>query len=241
MASSKSYSRLPASEEDTFDLPRENPPVSRCQRIFYITAFALSMTIMLGLGYLVGSWHERNMRRTQIGIPSTEPVGGLHYYMHFNGSFPQRSNPESDTLWDSLFPEKRGFILHPQVAPNVAGIAVFHELHCLNILRVAYFASLDGIIEEMGAESQDANHRTSRHHIRHCFEYLRQSLICLADANLEDMNYTTRGISGWQTERTCRDFEGLKSWAGEWGITREEALHNWDLQVQFSNETAFGR
>jgi hypothetical protein len=84
----------------------------------------------------------------------------------------------------------------------------------------------------MGAESQDQNHRTSHHHIRHCFEYIRQSLICLADSNLETMNYTTRGVSGWKTERTCRNFEGLRQWADQWGISREEALSNFDLQLK---------
>jgi hypothetical protein len=59
------------------------------------------------------------------------PSGDLHYYMRFNGSYPQRSSVESDALWDSLFPEKKGFVQHPELAPNVANIAVFHELHCL--------------------------------------------------------------------------------------------------------------
>ncbi|EED16327.1 conserved hypothetical protein [Talaromyces stipitatus ATCC 10500] len=134
--------------------------------------------------------------------------------------------------------EKKGFVKHPKLAPNVAGIAVFHELHCLNILRMAFFASVDGLLEEMGAESEEMNHRTSHHHIRHCFEYLRQSLICLADSNLESMNYTTRGVSGWQTERTCRDFERLKSWADDWGISKEDALHNWDSQGHFDGDSS---
>jgi hypothetical protein len=51
--------------------------------------------------------------------------------MQFNKTFPQRPNDESDSAWASLFPEKLGFVQHPELAPNVAGIAVFHELHCL--------------------------------------------------------------------------------------------------------------
>jgi hypothetical protein len=102
------------------------------------------------------------------------------------------------------------------------------------MLRQAFWASVDGKLVEMGDESREKNHRTSHHHVRHCFEYLRQSLICLADSNLEMMNYTARGISGWQTERTCRNFEELTDWANEWGITREEALHNHDLAVNFA-------
>ena len=104
------------------------------------------------------------------------------------------------------------------------------------MLREAFWASVDGNLVEMGDESREKNHRTSHHHVRHCFEYLRQSLICLADSNLEMMNYTARGISGWQTERTCRDYDGLVDWADEWGVTRDEALHNHDLAVNFANE-----
>jgi len=105
------------------------------------------------------------------------------------------------------------------------------------MLRQAFWASVDGKLEEMGDESREKNHRTSHHHVRHCFEYLRQSLICLADSNLEMMNYTARGISGWQTERTCRNFDELSDWANEWGISRAEALHNHDLHANFVNET----
>jgi hypothetical protein len=105
-----------------------------------------------------------------------------------------------------------------------------------NLLRQAFWASVDGKLAEMGAENREKNHRTSHHHIRHCFEYLRQSLICLADSNLENMNYTARGVSGWQTERTCRSLQTLTEWANEWGISREEALRNFDLQANFVEE-----
>jgi hypothetical protein len=75
---------------------------------------------------------------------------------------------------------------------------------------------VEGLLDQMGAESEEMNHRTSHNHIRHSFKYLRQSMMCLADSNLEAMSYTTQGVSGWQTERTCRDFERLKSWADDW-------------------------
>jgi hypothetical protein len=104
------------------------------------------------------------------------------------------------------------------------------------MLRQAFWASVDGTLAEMGAEKQEANSRTSHHHIRHCFEYLRQSLMCLADSNLEDMDYAARGVSGWQTERTCRNFEELRSWADTWGISKEEALQRFDLQANFASE-----
>ncbi|KAI1098863.1 hypothetical protein F4804DRAFT_346010 [Jackrogersella minutella] len=224
MAEAKRYSRLPSSENDTLDLLPQKQPVSYLRRAIYCVGVVFSIILLLGLGYFLAHQIHTDF--------SIEPIGDLHYYMHFNGSFAQRSNARTDALWDSLFPEKLGFIQHPELAPNVAGIAVFHELHCLNIVRMAFFASVDGKLEEMSGDDREMNHRTSHHHIRHCFEYLRQSLVCLADSNLEEFNYTTRGVSGWQTERTCRNFDGLKTWADDWGIARDEALRNWDNQTQ---------
>jgi hypothetical protein len=105
------------------------------------------------------------------------------------------------------------------------------------MLRQAFWASVDGQLVEMSDESREKNHRTSHHHVRHCFEYLCQSLICLADSNLEAMNYTARGVSGWQTERTCRNFEELSDWANTWSILRGEALHNHDFIANFTEES----
>ncbi|KAI4695001.1 uncharacterized protein J4E84_001625 [Alternaria hordeiaustralica] len=57
-------------------------------------------------------------------------------------------------------------------------------------------------------------------HIQHCFEYLRQALICAADTNLEDTKEEVDedgllGVAtkGWGSERVCRDFEAVKEWA----------------------------
>jgi hypothetical protein len=105
------------------------------------------------------------------------------------------------------------------------------------MLREAFWASIDGTLTETSDQMREQNYRTSHHHVRHCFEYLRQSLTCLADSNLEAMNYTARGISGWQSERTCRNFDDLVLWADKWGITREEALQNHDLQLKFDDES----
>ncbi|KAI8629701.1 hypothetical protein F5Y19DRAFT_475151 [Xylariaceae sp. FL1651] len=231
MTQNKDYSRLPSEENNDADgLPGRLALSLRFPNVVYLIGILFSWVLILALGYIIGvsTTHAS-------ALTAFQPVGELHYYMHFNGSFAKGSDLKSDALWDSLFPKKLGFVKHPQLAPNVAGVAVFHELHCLNILRIGYFASLDGTLADLAADDNDANHRPSPHHMRHCFEYLRQSLICLADSNLENLNYTTRGVSGWQTERTCRDFDAIRSWSDQWGITREEALHDWDHEVRFVN------
>ena len=53
-------------------------------------------------------------------------------------------------------------------------------------------------------------------HARHCFDYLRQSLLCLADTNLEPYNYTLNGVTGWG-KKTCRDSDSVFAFANSWG------------------------
>jgi len=69
--------------------------------------------------------------------------------MQFDKTFPQRPNEESDAAWASLFPEKLGFVQHPVLAPNVAGIAAFHELHCLVSTSTLFSSSheTEGVLE----------------------------------------------------------------------------------------------
>ena len=91
------------------------------------------------------------------------------------------------------------------------GLALFHELHCLNILRIGFYAALSGNISAFTDEKSphhvhDHNKRPDDHHLRHCFDYLRQSLICLADTNLEVVDPKLGGTTGWG-QRRCRDFD----------------------------------
>jgi hypothetical protein len=55
-------------------------------------------------------------------------------------------------------------------------------------------------------------------HIQHCFDYLRQALMCAADSNLEDVTTKDGGAStlGWGSKRVCRDYEALKQWSETW-------------------------
>ena len=52
-------------------------------------------------------------------------------------------------------------------------------------------------------------------HAKHCFDYLRQSLMCAADSTLEPVDAVTDTVSGMHVVHQCKDFEGLKSWTEE--------------------------
>jgi hypothetical protein len=59
----------------------------------------------------------------------------------------------------------------------------------------------------IGNDSDDA------HHVRHCIDYLRQSLMCAADGTLEPVDAGLGGVTGWGEKRKCGDYDALKSWA----------------------------
>ena len=52
--------------------------------------------------------------------------------------------------------------------------------------------------------------------MRHCIDYLRQSLMCAADTNLERVDPKLGGATGWGFERRCRDIVRIRDWAEEW-------------------------
>lgn len=49
-------------------------------------------------------------------------------------------------------------------------------------------------------------------HVRHCIDYLRQSLMCHGDATVEVKPVGVNGVRGFGIEHQCRDWERLRGW-----------------------------
>ncbi|KAJ6035864.1 hypothetical protein N7540_000143 [Penicillium herquei] len=64
-------------------------------------------------------------------------------------------------------------------------------------------------------EEKEKQYEHAPRHMRHCFDYLRQSLMCAADATLEPVDAALGGVTGWGAERVCRDYTALAAWATE--------------------------
>ena len=50
------------------------------------------------------------------------------------------------------------------------------------------------------------------HHSAHCFDYIRQSIICAADTSLEGK---ADADPGWGSKHECKDYDALLAWANE--------------------------
>ncbi|KAH1509657.1 hypothetical protein KXX25_004683 [Aspergillus fumigatus] len=88
------------------------------------------------------------------------------------------------------------------------GLDVFHQLHCLDMLRKVLW----------GVDMHDPNEEEAMHHLDHCIEMIRQSLTCSADITVD--------VWAWNEQKqmvtvradnmhTCRDFEAIRQWALE--------------------------
>ncbi|MCJ1326859.1 hypothetical protein MMC10_003525 [Thelotrema lepadinum] len=204
------YMRLPQNEEERER--RRSSPVNMTPLLFLLACFIV-VALMIASG-LAGFYLRSHLPTQNETTGWIEPSGQVEQIMKYNHSY-AISSPEADIAWDAMFPDGLGFVKHPVVATELSGLAVFHELHCVNVLRVGFWAAFDGTWEEKQL-LKDHNRRPDMHHIRHCFDYLRQSLMCMADTNLEPVDMEVMGATGWGFQRTCRDFDGLRTWAAEW-------------------------
>ncbi|KAJ7127869.1 hypothetical protein C8R44DRAFT_100121 [Mycena epipterygia] len=110
---------------------------------------------------------------------------------------------DDDRIWASIVPPKRGFLrLGPDGTPF--SLALYHQLHCVNGIRFAYVASRDGLFktEKMRAESFG--------HVNHCFDVLRQSLMCKADTTLVPVGASNET----SVTRRCRDWTQVRDFVG---------------------------
>ncbi|KAF3914549.1 hypothetical protein ABW20_dc0105687 [Dactylellina cionopaga] len=81
-------------------------------------------------------------------------------------------------------------------------MSVFHQLHCLSYVAEHYQQGYDGVklTDEVA------------HHSAHCFNYLRQGIMCSADTTLEGK---TEEGPGEGSEHECVDYDALLDWANE--------------------------
>lgn len=64
---------------------------------------------------------------------------------------------------------------------------------------------------QTGFGGENLTHEVA-HHSAHCFDYLRQSILCAADTSLEGK---TEAGPGWGSKHQCKDYDAVLAWANE--------------------------
>ncbi|KAF8812984.1 hypothetical protein BYT27DRAFT_7181937 [Phlegmacium glaucopus] len=94
---------------------------------------------------------------------------------------------------------------------NMGSIEVFHQLHCLNMLRKSTYPNEYPEIQELW----NTRPKFIRNHLDHCIEMIRQNLMCIADVGVISYDW----VSGWEvpfpdfnTYHKCRNFDDILDW-----------------------------
>lgn len=94
---------------------------------------------------------------------------------------------------------------------EIYSVAVFHQIHCLGMLRGTYWELLNQSFaqDDLPSLKMFAEKHIRNSHVNHCFDYLRQSLQCAADMSLEWPVSGTKNVDGWGVPHLCKSWVSL--------------------------------
>ncbi|KAK4210916.1 hypothetical protein QBC37DRAFT_291445 [Rhypophila decipiens] len=121
--------------------------------------------------------------------------------------------------WNNLMPVGMGFVwvndthkYHDLPTPidwpdkTVFTTSVTHQLHCLFAMVQTY----------SGLKSNHPIPDDHHWHMVHCFDYMRQAIMCSADMALEGLETTfpdhNGGSDGWDSKHVCKDYSQVKNY-----------------------------
>jgi hypothetical protein len=107
---------------------------------------------------------------------------------------------------------------------EIYSVTLFHQLHCLGQIRAYYYRSLAAIENPSGSEAkaahahsnQDNMTKIAEEHVGHCFDYLRQGIMCGGDMALEWPRDEPDGrriaVDGWGIQHECKSWEAIEDY-----------------------------
>ncbi|KAI9640575.1 hypothetical protein NHQ30_010873 [Ciborinia camelliae] len=142
--------------------------------------------------------------------------------------FEAAPSPDTDAAWDNLMPAGRGFILveEPEkygLRPGLPTLNGPDRYSVSGVIRESYYSTLLGTRPHIHGDeklSDAAAQESDREHTGHCFDYLRQAIMCSADMTIEWAEEVPEGkapfsVDGWGIPHMCRNWEGVLKWMGE--------------------------
>ncbi|KAF2771673.1 hypothetical protein EJ03DRAFT_308444 [Teratosphaeria nubilosa] len=107
---------------------------------------------------------------------------------------------------------------------------VWHELHCLDDLRMLLYPERYPGLEELKFENGTINRDTDAfRHWDHCVGSIRQTLMCHADVSPISFHINVPASTGifprLATTHTCRNFEKIQDWA------KAHRARNWSFEL----------
>ncbi|PMB73678.1 hypothetical protein BM221_001102 [Beauveria bassiana] len=192
----------------------------------WLVSVVLALTNLLWLWGFLKQQRPRESVSHQSWMP---PDIAKSLLFEFKSLYGTGLSNESETAWNALMPVGRGFVvikndtvipdqpgLNQSVVEQKAMVSVFHQLHCLYMTREGYYSALAGKTGQVSSA-----------HLMHCFDYLRQTIMCFADTTLEWLPAPPRdtGSTGWGFEHKCRDFDAISRWVEDNRLKTTHGIH----------------
>ena len=137
----------------------------------------------------------------------------------------------TDAFWRTFAPDNFGLVnlpdykpdRYPNLAPptveaggyNLVDTSVAHQLHCLHSIMEAY-NDLAANNTSMHMAKRAPKHHDHSWHLGHCFDYIRQGIMCCGDTALEGAATTfphgLKGSDGWNAKHVCKDYGQVTEW-----------------------------
>ncbi|KAJ5165645.1 uncharacterized protein N7500_007475 [Penicillium coprophilum] len=197
------YEAVPATDEGEEGKLSDYTPSEACPRHRYSTkllATTLILIVLLVLSNVGWIWVAISRRSMSTyhhsNFPSIDMTHTAFYQdTPFNGE--EKEKPHADELWKGLFPYS---IQDPDAEDKVMYVlAGYHNLHCLTILRSAFFH-----YHVHGKEMSPWPH------VVHCLDQIRQTLMCNFDMTFVPMTGPKEFKDG--QEHVCKDYWQIHNW-----------------------------
>jgi hypothetical protein len=163
--------------------------------------------------------------RTQTEAPSQIPIQVTTQRIFSQTRIYSDLSPAADKNWTRLIPPNGGFVVRKGEGgkSEMAGVSMFHQLHCLSMIRMAVQDMRAGrqpalSHDEIEEEEKHGDGRPLEEHWVHCLDYLVQAVLCSADDTVEPAHEKKNGglvVDGYGVTHQCRDPN--KIWAQAMG------------------------
>ncbi len=151
----------------------------------------------------------QHKRTTRLGARSRQQV---HVLTHLKTQLTRFQTGDGFIVIDS--PKSYGLPLGKQTSNGqVYDISLFHQLHCLSGIRKHLLLLKGSIGRNNTQEIQEILLDPEVQHIYHCFDYIRQALMCAGDMTIEWPREEADGrrfaFDGWGIAHECQSWVSI--------------------------------
>ena len=139
-------------------------------------------------------------------------VGTVLTRLNYNYTFAATPSHETDQAWGALFPPHNGFFHDAEIAPLGASLSVYHQLHCLDGMRHAFYIMYEAAKSGERVDFENLAEPFQLMHTTHCIDFLRQKIMCNADVTIEYVGPEHNGTIVFGNEYQCTRWPELTSW-----------------------------